>query len=48
MDNLHVLVLYGQIPYSVSEMDDVKFSILGLHIQEAHIVTFALLLFPQS
>ena len=23
-------------------MDDVKFSILGLHIQEAHIVTFAL------
>ena len=32
----------GRFLIQFMRMDDVKFSILGLHIQEAHIVTFAL------
>ena len=32
----------GRFLIQFMRMDDVKFSILGLHIQEAHIVTFVL------
>ena len=38
---IYMFLYNGRFLIQFMRMDDVKFSILGLHIQEAHIVTFA-------